>query len=258
MLLRQLAPVVNGGEQAHQDIRPAREMVMEVQSDVKPPYAIVLQFAHSQLAGDLMRALRQDVFGAIPYDVVEAARQHDFGWTESDTDQLRRLGEHRPQPFSLVPDEAEISSWQNSLRRTENAAPLVNILISRHFCFLSKETPPHKEFLQRETRRRERRENSLGFSTEDLNRWTAALGFCDLLSLYLGCGSTKEAEFPLSHPADPAAANAPKVVLFWKDGIPQFSPPVLQPNTFRIETKEYSGSGTELSDRQVEWTFLEG
>ena len=255
MLLRQLAPVVNGGEQAHQDIRSAREMMMEVQLDVKPPYAIVLQVAHSQLAGDLMQALRQDVFGAIPHDVVEAARQHDFGWTESDTDQLKRLGEHRPQPFSLVPDGVEISSWENSLRRTENAAPLVNILISRHFCFLSKDNPPHKEFLQRETRRRERIENSLGFSVEDLNRWTAALGFCDLLSLYLACGLTRQAEFPLSHPADPAAANAPKIVLFWKNGVPRFSPPVLQPHTFRVEMKEYSGSGTELRENQVEWSF---
>jgi Protein of unknown function (DUF3891) len=258
MLLRQLAPILNGGQQNSQGIRPAREVVMEIQSDVKPPYAIVLQSAHSQLAGDFMRALRQDVFGAIPSDVMEAARQHDFGWAESDADQLRRLGERRPQPFSLVPDEAEISSWQSSLRRTEDAAPLINILISRHFCFLSKDNPPHKEFLQRETRRRERIENSLGFSVEDLNRWTAAVGFCDLLSLYFGCGSIEEAEFPLSHPADLAAANAPKVVLSWKDGKPRFSPPMLEPNTFRIEMKEYSGSGTELRERQAEWSFSEG
>jgi hypothetical protein len=258
MLFRQLAPIVNGSQQTRQEIRPARELVMEVQSNVKPPHAIVLQLVHSQLAGHLAQALQTEAFGRIPIDVVEAARQHDFGWTESDTDQLRHLEERRPQPFSLVPDEVEISSWQRSLRRAEDAAPLINILISRHFCFLSKDNPPHQEFLQQETRRRERIENSLGFSVEDLNRWTAAVGFCDLLSLYLGCGSTEDAEFPLSHPADPAAAHAPKVALSWKDGSPRFSPPVLEPNTFGIEVQEYSGNGTGLRPRRVEWTFLEG
>jgi hypothetical protein len=231
---------------------------MEVEGGVKLPYAIILQVVHSQLAGDLMRALRQDVFGEINNDVIEAARQHDFGWAESDAVQLAHLGERKPQPFSSVPDEVEISSWQNSLRRTQDVAPLINILISRHFCFLSTDGLLHQEFLQQETRRRERIENSLTFSAEDLNRWTAAVGFCDLVSLYLGCGSTEEVEFPLSHPADPAAAQASKVVLAWKDGSPRFSPAVLEPNTFRIETREYSGSGTELQERHVEWTFSEG
>ena len=257
MLFRELIPIVNGDQLTAQEVRPAREVVMEIQSNVKPPHAIVLQFAHSQLTGDLARALRTEVFGEIPTDVVEAARQHDFGWTENDMDQLRHSQERRPQPFSLVPDEVEISSWQNSLRRTEDAAPLINILISRHFCFLSKDNPPHQEFLQQETRRRERIENSLNFSAEDLSRWTAAVGFCDLLSLYLGCGSTENAEFPLSHPADPAAAHAPKVMLSWRDGSPIFTPPVLEPNTFEIEMQAYS-EGAEVRERRVEWTFLEG
>ena len=257
MLFRQIIPIVNGSKQPHQGVRPAREIGLEIQSNVKPPHGIVLQSVHSQLTGYLARALRQEIFGAVHNDVAEAARQHDFGWAESDTDQLGSLGGRKPQPFSLVPDEAEISSWQNSLRRTEEAAPLINILISRHFCFLSKDNPPHQEFLQQETRRRERIENSLTFSVEDLNRWTAAVGFCDLLSLYLGCGSTEDAEFPLSHPADPAAAHAPKAVLSWRDGSPRFSPPVLEPNTFSMEVKEYTGSGTELRERHVEWTFLE-
>ena len=231
---------------------------MEVEKSAKPPYGIVLQRVHSQLTGDLMRSLRQDVFGEITHDVMEAARQHDFGWAESDADQLTHLGARNLQPFSSVPDEVEISSWESSLQRTENAAPLINILISRHFCFLSTDHPLHQEFLQRETRRRERRENSLNFSVEQLNRWTAAVGFCDLLSLYLGCGSTEEVEFPLSHPADPASAHAPKVRLSWKDGLPRFSPPVLEPNTFRAEIREYSGSGDDLLERQLEWTFPEG
>jgi hypothetical protein len=258
MLFRQLIPMVNGSEQAAGGIRPAQEVVIEVQSNVKPPHAIVLQMAHSQLTGQLAQALRTKLFGKIPADVVEAARQHDFGWIESDADQLEHLEEQRPKPYSLVPDEVEISSWRNSLRRTEKAAPLISILISRHFCFLSKDNPPHQEFLQQETRRRERIESSFGFSADDLSRWTAAVGFCDLLSLYLGCGSTEDAEFPLSHPADPAAAHAPKVILSWKDGAPAFTPPVLEPNRFGVEIQEYSGVGTELLERRVEWNFLNG
>ncbi|MBV9307998.1 MAG: DUF3891 family protein [Acidobacteriaceae bacterium] len=258
MVIRQLAPLPSNRKQLSGSPPRAREVVMEIQQQAKPPYGIVLQTVHSQLAGDLLRALRQNVFGAIDDNVAEAGRQHDFGWAASDAEQLKHLGRHQLQGFSIVPDEVEISSWQTSLRRTEDSAPLINVLISRHFCFLSKDNPLHKKFLQEETRRRGRIEDNLSFSAEDLNRWTAAVGFCDLLSLYLSCGSTEEVQFPLSHPADPAAAHAPTVLLSWKDGSPRFSPPVLKPDTFRIDTKEYSGNGSELQERRVEWTFLEG
>lgn len=257
MVIRQLAPLLNNCKQRSESPHPARKVVMEIQQQAKPRYGVVLQTMHSQLTGDLLQALRRHVFGAINDDVAEAGRQHDFGWAASDTEQLKRLGKHQLQGFSTVPDEVEISSWQASLRRTEDSAPLINVLISRHFCFLSKDNPLHKKFLQQETRRRERIEDNLSFSAEDLTRWTAAVGFCDLLSLYLSCGSTEEVQFPLSHPADPAA-HAPTVVLSWKDGSPRFSPPVLEPGTFRIDTKEYSGHDSELQEHRVEWTFLEG
>jgi hypothetical protein len=54
-------------------------------------------------------------------------------------------------------------------------------------------------------------ENSSMASGEDLELWTAALGFCDLVSLYLVSGLRSEVEFSLAHPASPQAQTAPRV-----------------------------------------------
>ncbi len=60
---------------------------------------------------------------------------------------------------------------------------------------------------------------------EDLDRWTAALGFCDLVSLYLLSGLSREVEFPLAHPASPEAQTAPRVKMQIEGRQASLSPP---------------------------------
>jgi hypothetical protein len=82
------------------------------------------------------------------------------------------------------------------------------IIVSRHFSLLAQhDQPHHQRFLEAEKSRQRKLEGA----TADLDRWTAALGFCDLVSLYLLSGLSREVEFPLAHPASAEAQNAPRV-----------------------------------------------
>src|SRR5207244_1900951 len=63
---------------------------------------------------------------------------------------------------------------------------------------------------------------------EDLDRWTGAIGFCDVVSLYLCSGTRETVELPLGHPGLPESRHARKVLLEWRDGSPRFSSPVIQ------------------------------
>jgi hypothetical protein len=51
------------------------------------------------------------------------------------------------------------------------------------------------------------------YSASDLNRFVAALGFCDLLSLHLCSGSCRPVRIPIARPADPVAPDSKQVVI---------------------------------------------
>jgi hypothetical protein len=88
------------------------------------------------------------------------------------------------------------------------------MVISRHFSLLAGHDPVHQRFLETEKLRQRKLASSANEADspkgDDLVRWTAALGFCDLVSLSLlsGLGSV---ELPLAHPASPEAQTAPSV-----------------------------------------------
>ena len=65
---------------------------------------------------------------------------------------------------------------------------------------------------------------------DDLARWTAALGFCDLVSLSLLSGLSG-VELPLAHPASPQAQTAPKVRMHVTGRILRFTPGVVRAGT---------------------------
>ena len=64
---------------------------------------------------------------------------------------------------------------------------------------------------------------------DDLDRWTAALGFCDLVSLFLLSAPGREAEFPLAHPSSPQAGTAPRVRMQSDHRNLRFTPEVVHP-----------------------------
>lgn len=217
--------------------------------------AIVLQTMHSQIAGELARGLRPEIFGELPPEVIEAAEKHDLGWAESDDHQLARLAERDPKPFPQVGPTEELPSWERSLRFADAMPLLTRVLIARHFCALaSRPTPQHAEFLRRHTARREKLESELALAPETLQRYTDALGFCDLLSLYLCSGVQAPAEFPVAHPAEPYAGQARKLTAKREQDTLRFSEPVFRTETtVRGEILRFDAASRSTTPIAVEW-----
>jgi hypothetical protein len=234
---------------------PAFQIFLRVQKQVSQPYLPILQPAHSQLAGQLAAALLPDIFGLLPSEVIEAIRQHDYGWISSDLHQLENAGPARLRPFPDMGSEETITTWINSIRLAQTASPLIGVLVSRHFSLLSSddESTAHRQFRQQEEAWREPMECSLQYPSADLDRWTAAVGFCDLLSLYLCSGAKHAAEFPLCHPADRAARDqAVTTVLRWRGEKIQFVPPVIVAGTY-VSQSVVDVHGKTIASLQ--WTF---
>ena len=230
---------------------------MASQQHVTPPYAIIFQSEHSKLAGDLARALREDIFGDLPDEVIRAIAEHDLGWNDNDISQVHALGEASPRPFPALSTEETLPSWHNSIGHAASVTPLVEVMVSRHFSLLGTADPTRAGFVREENERRSAIERVLPFEPADLDRWTGAVGFCDLLSLYLCSGSREPVELPFAHPASPAAANAPRTTLSWNESRqPRFSSPVLKPDAhLAMSVRKYSGNGTALAPLTLEWTF---
>lgn len=234
----------------------APQAFLHTQKYSVPPVALISQSAHAQLSGDIADSLCADLFGELSFDVREAIRQHDSGWVKSDERQLSILGSRDPKPFPEISIEEAIQAWEQSIRNAEAISPLAMVLISRHFELLATDDLLHREFTERESKRRKIIETSLSVSSEDLIRWTGALGFCDLLSLYLCCGSRVPAIFPLCHPADPDADSATKVVASWWQTKVCFSSPVVKAGThLSLQAILYRGRERETEPLLLEWTL---
>jgi hypothetical protein len=237
MILRPLQRSSSPRSNAATQPSPAYQVFLAHQQQVRAPYLPVPQSSHAHLAGELAGALLPEVFGALPAEVIEAIRQHDSGWIGSDMEQLQRAedgGEVRSFP-ALSAEEA-LPAWEATVRLAETASPLIGVLVNRHFCLLSDDgNALHQRFREQAASRRLPVERALGCSAENLDRWTAAMGMCDLLSLYLCSGSEEPAEFPFSHPADARARKrVQKTVLTWESGRPRFTVPLFRAGT-RVE-----------------------
>lgn len=257
MIIRPLPPATITPES--ESPRPAAEVFTWLQKQAAPPHAIIYQFEHSQLAGQLAEALSPVVFGGLPQQVIQGIAQHDYGWQASDEAQMRSLHEIAPRPFPAMSTEETLPSWYASVAHARSLGELAYIVVSRHFTILAAGDESRAEFVRTETRLRKEIESGLSSRPEDLDRWTRAIGFCDLVSLYLCSGAQQAVQFPLAHLSDPASMNAPTTVLSWDEGAPKFSPPVFKPGTTAgLEARIYSGSAAELKPLHLEWFFPKG
>jgi Protein of unknown function (DUF3891) len=207
--------------------------VEAAQRDVRLPCLLVPQPAHAVLAGELAACLLPARFGELPAEIKRAIQMHDTGWASSDAQQIQRLRGPRisnAAPISFVaasPGEA-MEAWTDSIDSVEALSKPGAIIVSRHFNLLAQHDPArHQQFILAEKSRQQRLEGSTAKGSPkdgDLDRWTAALGFCDLVSLYLLTGLSREVEFPLAHPASPQAKTAPRVAMRIKDRHLHFTP----------------------------------
>jgi uncharacterized protein DUF3891 len=215
-------------EASGQDAWPAFEKTQRTTGRLA---GCISQPAHAALAARLAAALTPEVFGALPSEVIDAIGRHDAGWAESDLNALECVADRQPQSFMACAPESGVDAWRNSIREAETRSPLAGILTSRHFCLLAPRDsdPHHAAFVEQENRRRNPLEAVSSISRDDLDRFTAALGFCDLLSLCLCSGLAGSVQLPLAHPAAGASRHAPKVTILLAGESIRFDPQIIAP-----------------------------
>ena len=187
------------------------------QRSARLPCLLVPQPAHAVLAGEIAAGLVSATLGELPPEIVRAIQMHDTGWASSDAQQIQRLRSGGPQAakakpvsFVAIPPGEAAEAWTTSIDTIEGWSEIGAIIVSRHFTLLAEhDQAHHQRFLQTERLRQRKLESSSMARGEDLQRWTAALGFCDLVSLYLVSGLSSPVEFPLAHPSSPRRRQRP-------------------------------------------------
>jgi uncharacterized protein DUF3891 len=217
----------------------------------------ISQPAHAALAARLATVLKPEVFGVLPPEVIDAIGWHDVGWADHDLSALEWAAEQQPQSFLAYPAERAVQAWRKSIREAETRSPLAGILISRHFCLLAPRDsdPHHVAFVDQENRRRDPLEAASPLSSDDLDRFSAALGFCDLLSLCLCSGLAGSLQVPLAHPADPASRHADKVTVLLAGETIHIDQQIIAPGALMRVDGWIALSPNVLASQRFHWTI---
>lgn len=166
-------------------------------------YWLVTQPSHAALAGDLAAALRDDLFGPIDQTTARSIALHDAGWSMDDAEQIQRLRsqpKQKPSSFLDASSDSFLHAWTGSIETAAKFAPIGGYLVSRHFERLSmrtdeKSAPQLEVFRKREKGRQQKLKKTLNQDEAALERLVDALQFCDVLSLYVCCGSSRTVRF---------------------------------------------------------------
>jgi hypothetical protein len=199
----------------------AWEAVARVEKTSSAKYHLVRQPDHARVSGEIAQHLA--IAGAPPGDddIVRGISLHDEGWAAFDEGRERLKAtpatysdksialnaEGRPLSFLDIKAGDFLRAWQGSIDSAEAVAPIAALIVSGHFHRLGKfgislaaypedDAQRVREFLASEEQRHPRwlRQQSRG--ENEVQYWTDVLQFCDLLSLYLCCGSQESVEFP--------------------------------------------------------------
>jgi Protein of unknown function (DUF3891) len=226
--------VIGWLQQEQEDDAPAASAwagVEAAQRQKRSACLLVPQPAHAVLAGELAAGLT--CFGELPLEITRAIQMHDTGWAASDAQQIQRLRSggaqagHAVSFVDIPPREVE-EAWTASINTVETLSKPGAMIISRHFSLLAGHDAVHQRFVEAEKSRQRRLATSA--NDADLTRWTAALGFCDLVSLSLLSGLSR-VELPLAHPASPQSQTAPRVRMQVTGRILHFTPGVVRAGT---------------------------
>ncbi len=200
---------------------PAWEAVVRTQKARSAEYQLVRQPDHAWVSGEIARHLA--IPGAPPMDddIVRGISLHDEGWKEFDNgcerlsatpaiysrDNIALNAQGRPLSFLDIKAGDFLRAWQGSIDAAEAVASIAALIVSGHFVRLGKfgmemgvysgdDSRSVHEFLASEGQRQERLLHLQNRSEGEVQYWTDVLQFCDLLSLYLCCGSEESVEFP--------------------------------------------------------------
>jgi cell division septum initiation protein DivIVA len=216
MILRPLSLPVASSES---EIVPAWKAVAATQQQNSSAWWLIAQPDHAALAGSLAAHFKQHDFPLLDREAVQAIALHDAGWAALDgggeagggtgeVAQFRRDHSGRPLSFLEAPVTIFVGAWAASIRCAEaKAGAIAGLMVSGHFCRLaqnrlsaSQDTAEDAarlaEFVRNAAGEDERRFARQARSRHELDRLVDLLQFCDLLSLYLCCGSRASVQFP--------------------------------------------------------------
>src|ERR1019366_1228448 len=199
----------------------AWEAVARAEKTSSAKYYLVRQPDHARVSGEIVQHI--SIAGAPPVDddSVRGISLHDEGWAAFDEGRERLHAtpasyssanialdrEGRPLAFLDIQAGDFLRAWQGSIDSAEAVAPIAALIVSGHFCrlgkfgislgtYLAQDTEQVREFLASEEQRQCRWLRLQTRGDSEVQYWTDVLQFCDLLSLYLCCGSKESVEFP--------------------------------------------------------------
>jgi hypothetical protein len=185
---------------------PAWDAILSTQREHADRYLLITQDDHARLAGGLAAAFQSSWLPEIDDEIVDAIAMHDCGWRALDEELLAnaRAGE-RPVSFLDMSVPQFLAAWTESIGCVAERSPLGGAVVSVHFSRLAEYrlklrqdplagTDALTKFLQTETDRRSHLVAPCGASP--IPFLVDVLQLCDLVSLYLCCGTMASVQFP--------------------------------------------------------------
>jgi hypothetical protein len=238
----------------------AWEAVARAENTSSAKYYLVRQPDHARVSGKIVRHFA--IAGAPPVDddIVRGISLHDEGWAAFDEGRERLQAtpatysdknvalnaEGRPLSFLEIKAGDFLRAWRGSIDSAEAVALIAALIVSGHFSRLGKfgismaaypedDARSVREFLASEEQRQCRLLRQQNRGESEVQYWTDVLQFCDLLSLYLCCGSQESVEFPQR-----IGPNGKTIRLQVQDGVFVLTPsPLAKVVEFSVEAHSY-------------------
>ena len=186
---------------------PAWDAIERSQRQPAKAWRLIAQPDHAALAGDLAACASSPLLPKLDEDVLQGIRLHDEGWNLFDRCIPEPDGNGRPLSFFDFAPKDFVRAWIGSIEKAQTVAPIGGILVSEHFCRIAhfrlqtKDDSPENlgilhRFLANEAERQQRLTRQQHRSAEEIRVLLDVLQLCDLISLYLCCGSQETVIFP--------------------------------------------------------------
>jgi hypothetical protein len=218
----------------------AWEAVAATQQQKAAAWRLITQPEHARLSGEMAAAMHLPALAPLPPGALRGIALHDEGWGPLDAEAL--AAGTLPRSFLHATPEEAGRAWKDSIELAAQDSPLAGYLVSRHFWRLGSELGEAaaqndaqralvRAFLAREEARQQKLLAESGLGRAQAERLVDLLQFCDLLSLYLCCGSREAVIFPQGFDGTPLR-------LRWRDDDDAcLLDPSLFPAPLRLETK---------------------
>ena len=251
----------------------AWEAIARAEKTISANYDLVRQPDHARLSGQIAAQLSIAGAPAPDDDIVRGISLHDEGWSDFDCGRERlqttpaRYSETnialnatgRPLSFLEIKAEDFLQAWRGSIEAAEVVTPIAGLIVSGHFRRLGQfgigagtysedDTQRVREFIAREEECEEKLLRLQSRGEREVQYWIDVLQFCDLLSLYLCCGSKESVEFPQR-----IGPEGEAITLHVKDGVTVLSPSLfVQEVEFAVEAQSYPAEG-QMSSAKLNW-----